>query len=75
MNINGEQDVDRLRAIRQASEEAMRKYEEFYAGHDAQLMSNVYYRSTKARVEAVASRINELEGAFESRNDLHPSFN
>jgi len=43
----------------------MRRYEEFYAGHEAQLESNVYYRNSKARAEACYCRITELGGLLE----------
>ncbi|MDR3707288.1 MAG: hypothetical protein P4L33_03230 [Capsulimonadaceae bacterium] len=65
MDINRHEDVDRLRAIWQASVQEMRRYEEFYAGHEAQLESNVYYRNSKARAEACYSRIAELGGLLE----------
>ena len=65
MDINRHDDVERLRAIWQATVQEMRRYEEFYAGHEAQLESNVYYRNSKARAEACSSRISQLGGFIE----------
>ena len=63
MNINIQDDVERLRAIWQASLEEMRRYEEFYAGSETQLASNVYYRNSKARAAACSNRIMELSSS------------
>ena len=71
MDINRHEDVDRLRAIWQASVQEMRRYEEFYAGHEAQLESNVYYRTSRARAEACYSRIAELGDVLDP-NEAEP---
>ena len=42
------------------SVEQLKRYEEYYAGHDAQLNANVYYRTTKNRVDACFTKIAEL---------------
>ncbi|HEY3331075.1 MAG TPA: hypothetical protein VGK19_13695 [Capsulimonadaceae bacterium] len=74
MDYNSHDDLDKLRAKWQASIEEMRRYEEFYAGHDAQLASNVYYRTSKARAAACFMRINELAG-FQEEMEVVPAYN
>jgi len=46
--------------------------EQAYAGHDAQLESNVYYRSSKARAAACISRITELADSIRGVGLLQP---
>lgn len=74
MDYNSHDDMDKLRAKWQATVEEMRRYEEFYAGHDAQLMSNVYYRTTKARAAACFTRIAEL-ARLDEEQEVIPTFN
>ena len=74
MDFNGHDNLDRLQAKWQACVEEMRRYEEFYAGHDAQLESNVYYRNHKARAAACFMRITELAGAGD-QPEVVPTFN
>jgi hypothetical protein len=73
MNINIQDDVERLKAIWQTSLEEMRRYEEFYAGSETQLASNVYYKNSKARAAACSNRITELAGSNES--SLNSAYN
>lgn len=76
MDINRHDDVERLRAIWQATVQEMRRYEEFYAGHEAQLESNVYYRNSKARAEACSLRITQLGGLVnQDEIEVNQAFN
>jgi hypothetical protein len=74
MDFTSRDDIDKLQAKWQACVEEMRRYEEFYAGHDAQLESNVYYRNQKARAAACFMRITELVGTGDGP-EITPTFN
>jgi hypothetical protein len=66
MNIHHQEDIGKLRTLWHSAVEEMKRYEEFYAGREAQLDSNIFYRNSKARAEACFTRISEL-----SHNTVH----